>query len=858
MILPDDIKNKIAKKLVNRLALPICFLCIVYWGAIFLFYPDQYFRCITAVIPFILSFVSWINVKRGKNRFGGIFLITGVIATIITAMFISGGIRAPGFVGVFSCLVVTGSVYGSRKAFFLGLSMIVLGLICTKLISLGLLSPPSDPPSSYWALHYTIWFSVSILFISVPIELMTDALKESRQAVLMEANAKAELDGILDRTPDIIFKLDTSGKITFINRAITNYGYSQDKIMGQNMMDFIHPDDRGKIARSFREKRTESGSFHPVKARMLPAQGGEDSSDKIRILPTHGEPPASVDPKKEIIFLVNMEAIYSNRQPHNNETNSEDLYLGVQGIARDITKEEIYQNQLLRFAAVIEQTDEEVVITDNLSVIQYVNPSFEKNTGFHKNEVVGQKPSIFKSGLHDLRFYSELWWTILSKRIWKGEFKNRCKNGDIIICDASISPILDSEGDISAFVSIRRDITEKVKVEQQMVQSQKMEAIGTLAGGIAHDFNNILAGILGYSQLVQEELDESNCDAKTKEKMARVIKASLRARDLVAQILAFSRSGQEEPSPIKVSLVAKEVLHLLRASLPSFIKIEQSLYSESRVMASPTSIHQIFMNLCTNAKDSMVENGGTLYLKLEDHTLEAKDVAGHDDVSPGDFLLVSVKDTGQGMEKAVMERILEPFFTTKPKGKGTGMGLSVVHGIVKSLHGFIDIESSQGQGAEFRIFLPICDRKKDQNQNVQGTRQPVHDKTSCEGDEKILFVDDDTVLAEMNKDSLESYGYDVTIFSDSSDALEHFRQNDKKYHIVISDITMPGMTGDILVEQLRLINPEIPVIICTGFSERINSDKAEKMGVNAMLYKPILAKDMVATIRKVLDGENNG
>jgi len=857
-MLPDEIKNKISKKLVNKLAPSVCLICIFYCGFVFLFCPNEHLRTIPAVPPFLLSLVALSSVHRGKNQFGGFFLIVGVISSIMASMLISGGIRAPGFIGVIPCLLITGSLYDSRKAFFLGISMIILGLIFTRLISLGLLPPHSDPSSIYWVLHYTIWFSVSIMFISVAIELLTDALKESQQATLMETNAKAELDAILDRTPDIIFKLDTSGKVTFISRAVTNYGYSQNQIFGQNMIDFIHPDDRGKIAKSFREKRTEEGALHPVKVRMLSAQSGGASPYKIRILPTQGELPVSAEPKKEFIFLVNLEAIYSNKKSHNNDAESKNLYSGVQGIARDITQEEIYQNELVRFATVIEQTDEEVVITDNQGFIQYVNPSFEKKTRFHKNEVLGQKPSILKSGLHDSGFYSELWRTILSKQIWKGEFKNRCKNGDIVICDTSISPILDSEGEISAFVSIRRDITEKVTVEQQMVQAQKMEAIGTLAGGIAHDFNNILAGILGYSQLVQDDLEESNCDVKTKEKMERVIKASLRAKDLVAQILAFSRSGQEAPSPIKVSLIAKEVLHLLRASLPSFIRIEQSLYSESHVMASPTSIHQILMNLCTNAKDAMVENGGTLRLKLEDHTLDAKAVAGHDDVSPGDFLLIAVKDTGQGMEKEVMERILEPFFTTKLKGQGTGMGLSVVHGIVKSLHGFIDIHSSPGQGAEFRIFLPACDKKTDQNQNIQGVKKTLHDKTSYEGDEKILFVDDETVLAEMNRDSLESYGYDVTIFSDSLDALEHFRQNDKKYHIVISDITMPGMTGDILVEQLRLINPEIPVIICTGFSERINSDKAEMIGVNAMLYKPILAEDMVATIRKVLDGGNHG
>ena len=334
--------------------------------------------------------------------------------------------------------------------------------------------------------------------------------------------------------------------------------------------------------------------------------------------------------------------------------------------------------------------------------------------------------------------------------------------------------------------------------------------------------------------------------------MDRIVQASLRASDLVSQILTFSRSSREKPVPIKLRMIAKEVLQFLRASLPSSIKIKQSLDSDGRVMADPTNMHQIFMNLCTNARDAMIETGGTLSIRLEDVLLSTEAVTEHKGVLPGKFLCVSVEDTGHGMEEEVMERIIEPFFTTKPIGKGTGMGLSVINGIIKSLNGFMTISSSPGQGAEFKVFIPVYEKTIDNNSAIaQGTK-------FCEGDEKILFVDDAESLAEMTRDSLESYGYDVTIFSSSLDALEHFKDKADKYDLIISDITMPGMTGDILVEQIRLIRPRIPVILCTGFSERIDEKKAETMQINALLYKPVPAENMVTTIRTILDKKNNG
>jgi len=400
---------------------------------------------------------------------------------------------------------------------------------------------------------------------------------------------------------------------------------------------------------------------------------------------------------------------------------------------------------------------------------------------------------------------------------------------------------------ISQIVIFKKEQEERIKIESQLQQTQKMEAVGTLAGGVAHDFNNILSGILGYSELIQEDLE--GCQSITRKRMKRVIKASLRGRDLVNQILAFSQSSRSDPIPTQMDLIITEVLELLRASLPSSIKIEQILESESYVMADPISIHQILMNLCTNAKDSMSKTGGILSLRLEDFFLKAEDVAKYEGILPGHFLLVSVKDTGHGMKKEVINRVLEPFFTTKPQGEGTGMGLSVVHGIVKSLDGFMKMSSKPDQGSTFKIFLPAHEKTAISN------HVPLIEIENCEGYEKILFVDDEDILTEMVRDTLENFGYDVTIFSNSLDAFEHFKENSDNYDLIISDTTMPDMTGDILIQQIRLIRPDIPVILCTGFSDHIDDEKADQMQINALMYKPIPAGDMVSTIRRVMDGE---
>jgi signal transduction histidine kinase/ActR/RegA family two-component response regulator len=394
-----------------------------------------------------------------------------------------------------------------------------------------------------------------------------------------------------------------------------------------------------------------------------------------------------------------------------------------------------------------------------------------------------------------------------------------------------------------------RDITDQETLEKHHQQANKMEAIGTLAGGIAHDFNNILAGIIGYSELVKEDVEAlGGVDKKIQERLDNIIGASMRAKDLIHQILTFSRSGREVKHPITVSALVKEVAQFLRASLPATIEIDKSLHSDGQVMADPTHIHQILMNLCANARDAMGETGGSLSIHLKEVILDGKLVSDTGRVLVGPFIRLSVGDTGSGIDPEIAGKIMEPFFTTKPKEKGTGMGLSVVHGIVRSLDGGIFISARKPSGTWFDVYLPL--HGKAVPPAIEEVSRPVEG-----GSEHILFVDDEEALTQIARDLFSGFGYRVTAFSDSIDALEVFKENPGAWDLVISDITMPVLPGDALVKEIRRIRPDLPVILITGASARMDKNRAERLGINALLYKPMIGKEMAMAIRRVLDGE---
>ena len=408
-----------------------------------------------------------------------------------------------------------------------------------------------------------------------------------------------------------------------------------------------------------------------------------------------------------------------------------------------------------------------------------------------------------------------------------------------------LTPIRDAAEKITGVQALAEDITEKKRLEEQLLQAQKMEAVGTLAGGIAHDFNNILAAILGYIELAN--LDASQ-NSKIHYNLQQSMKAAHRARDLVQQILSFSRRNNQERRPLDIGPIVKEGLKFLRASLPATIVMRENIEGDLGILeADPTQIHQVLMNLCTNAAQAMIEQTGLLEISLIKMDLDEETSGLYPGLKPGPYLRLRVSDTGQGMTQQVLKRIFDPYFTTKETGKGTGLGLAVVHGIVKSYKGFITVSSEVKKGTTFDVFLPRIDTPKVSSKTEQ-VEPPLRGNH-----ERILFVDDETALAEIGQSMLEHLGYEVVVRPGSSDALEAFRAQPESFDLVITDMTMPNMTGDKLAKELLRIRPDIPIILCTGFSEYISEEKAKGLGIREFVMKPLIMENLARVVERALD-----
>ena len=388
-----------------------------------------------------------------------------------------------------------------------------------------------------------------------------------------------------------------------------------------------------------------------------------------------------------------------------------------------------------------------------------------------------------------------------------------------------------------------QDITEKKKLREQLDQVRKMEAIGTLAGGIAHDFNNILSAVVGFTEIA---LDDTRHQPAVQESLQEVLKAGLRAKDLVKQILTFSRQVKQEFRALRLGKLVTETMVLLRASIPTTIQIEQDIRSDSAIRADPTQMQQVIMNLVTNAAQAMQEAGGHLQVSLVNVWLDNEFTSAHPELKPDEYLKLSVKDTGEGMTPEVQERIFDPFFTTKELGDGVGMGLAVVHGIVNDHGGVVLVETAPGKGSTFDVFLPVL------AEGVEAVEE--YSRELPTGSERILFVDDEPVLTRLGKAKLERLGYRVTATTSSREALAMFRSRPQAFDLLITDLTMPEMTGDALTRAVHRIAPGFPVILCSGYTPQIPEARSRALDVSALVSKPIVIQELAWIIRKALAG----
>ena len=484
-------------------------------------------------------------------------------------------------------------------------------------------------------------------------------------------------------------------------------------------------------------------------------------------------------------------------------------------------------------------------------VLRHVNDYICEMTGYSRNELVDQNARILYPTREEYERVGREKYVLIREQ-GTGSIETCWQRNDGKVIDVLLSSTPLDPADWSIGVTFTAlDITERKRAERERASleeklriSQKMEAIGTLAGGIAHDFNNILSAIIGYAELADIDTRRESPVASS---LAQILKAAFRARDLVRQILMFSRQSEVQFGPLQVNLIIKETLKLLRASLPATIQVRQDLGDCGKILGDPTQVHQVVMNLCTNAYHAMSAEGGLLDISLASVDIDAGHLVQGETLQPGQYLKLSVRDTGHGIDPEILHRIFEPYYTTREKGAGTGLGLAVVHGIVKNHRGAIQASSQVGVGSTFDVYFP-----KVEDYSVESEAEPEEPVRG--GNECILFVDDEPALEELGGRLLSGLGYEVVTRSSAWEALQLFKAKTMAFDLVITDMTMPQLTGEKLALEILRIRPEMPIILCTGFSEQINNERARSLGIRALVMKPFLKNEMARTIRRVLDG----
>ncbi|MHC5034561.1 MAG: ATP-binding protein, partial [Planctomycetota bacterium] len=497
-----------------------------------------------------------------------------------------------------------------------------------------------------------------------------------------------------------------------------------------------------------------------------------------------------------------------------------------------------------RLGAAIEQTAESVIITDTEGTIVYVNPAFELVTGYHRAEVIGRNPSLLNSGEQDAAFYQELWSTINTGKVWHGRFVNKRKDDTLYTADTTITPVRNGNRAIVNYVAVSRDVTRELQLEEQYRQAQKMEAVGLLAGGIAHDFNNLLTAINGFAELMQFQLTP---DDSLYELAGKILGSGRRAASLTRQLLAFSRKQLIEPKVLNINSVVAEIEKMLKRIIGEHIQMETTLAPDLwPAKVDPAQFEQVVVNLAVNARDAMPE-GGRLTIATANVVLDEEFVAEHVEMEPGEYVLLSVSDTGMGMSSEVKAHLFEPFFTTKRLGEGTGLGLATVHGIVKQSGGHIWVESEEGRGTIFTIYLP---RTHDAKSALAYSKVEA-DVPS--GSETILLVEDDPQVRELAHRVLQEQGYTVLEASNGEEALELLTSHTGPIDLLLTDVVMPGMSGKALADQLLRTQPDLRAIFMSGYTDEAIAHHGVLDPDVAFLQKPFSPTILARKVRDVLD-----
>jgi len=504
----------------------------------------------------------------------------------------------------------------------------------------------------------------------------------------------------------------------------------------------------------------------------------------------------------------------------------------------------LVEQEKLRLGAAVEQASEAVIMLDLDGTIRYVNAAFESINKVPRDKVLGRAFSDFLAADPAAGDILE---AIAKGRAWHGQLTRPVLDARPVDLEIEISPATDPAGSVIGGLVTERDITQENALQRQVRQAQKMEALGTLAGGITHDFNNILGAIIINTELALLDLEPTH---PARAALPTVLQAANRGKELVKQIITFSRQREWVRKPLDLAPAVKEGLKFLRSTLAKDVTVHEMIAANcGAVLGDPSQIHQILINLCQNAVLAMQERGGVLEVKLEPVDVDMAMVMRHPDLRPGPYVRLMVADSGCGMSQDVMDRIFEPFFTTRGPGKGSGLGLAVVHGIVKGYRGAITVYSEQGKGSVFSVYLPRLEAET-AGDHAAKTLPPVG------GRERVLLVEDEAAQRKSLAESLNRLGYRVTDRANGRSALSIFRKDPKAFDVVITDQAMPRMSGLELSAEIMKVRPDLPIILCTGFSEKVNGGSVEKSGVRDFIMKPFTLQEISRLIRKTLDKEN--
>ena len=521
-----------------------------------------------------------------------------------------------------------------------------------------------------------------------------------------------------------------------------------------------------------------------------------------------------------------------------------DSTLVIRVIVSDITGQKQTEAERKRLTTAIDQSFDTIVITDTDGLIQYINPAFEKATGYTREEVAGQTMRILKSGKQDEGFYQKLWNTISSGRTWTGQMINKRKNGTLFNEEATISPVRNMDGSIINYVAVKRDITEQLLLAVQLTQAQKMESVGRLAGGVAHDYNNALTAIMGFTELALMDADPKG---SLHANLNQVLKAGRRATNITRQLLAFARKQTIAPVVLDLNETVESILKMLRRLIGEDIDLVWMPGKDlGNVKMDPSQIDQVLANLCVNARDA-IEGVGKITIETESIVFDADYCADHRGFVPGKFVLLAVSDNGCGMDKETLSNIFEPFFTTKDVDKGTGLGLSTVYGTVKQNNGFINVYSEPGKGTGIKIYLPRHDGQAVEIQEESTAKIPQgHAET-------ILVVEDDLSLLKLAQKILQGLGYSVLAADATKEALKIAKDHIGEIHLLVTDVIMPEMNGQELSERLKSLHPGLKCI----FMSRYTANAIAHHGVldegGRFIQKPFSKRDLATIVRKVLD-----